>query len=924
MRAMLSIAGKELRALFQSQVAVLFLALFLVANDLTLFVVSRFFARNLADLTPMFQWLPVLLIVLVSAVAMRAWAEEERAGTLEVLLTLPVRTADLVLGKFLAGMALVAIALATTLPIPFTVMMLGPLDWGPVIGGYVGALLLASTYLSIGLCISARTDNQVVALMGTVAVGGLLYLVGSESFVSLLGSSNGEIARLIGTGSRFDSIARGVVDLRDVLYYASLTTFFLVLNSYFLDRRRIDPVGGSRRLAALLTMVVLVGANALAANFWLHPVRLVRVDLTENQDYTISSVTEGILRDLDEPLLIQGIFSERSHPKLQPLAPRVAALLEEYAILGPKVRTEILDPSEDDDLADLLLQEFGVRPVPMPAADRNETRIVNSWFHVLLRYGNKHAMVPFTDLLEVDTSGDQLTVRLRDPEYDITKAIKRVTQDFASAESLVHQLPEGSRLVLYASPESLDEMMASNLEVMRDVSNELAGLSDRLSFEEANPLKDPGLMQRIEAEYAVVPAVSFANGQTYYLHLVLVTDENVQRIFPRAKLSPNELRKTLESAFQRTVPGQLKTVAVVTERPKAPPTLPGKPQQPPPPPDFRYLRQLLAQRFELDNTVDLTEGAVPDTVDVLILGKVGNLTAKEQVAIDQFLLRGGSVIVMAGHNRVAMERGRFSPEPTSQVLLDMLSHYGARVGDGFVTDQQAGALALPIRGRVFQFDYPFWPDLRPDQMNEDHLAMRGLTQLSMPWASRVDLGAVPDGVTGEVLLHSSRDGSGLPNDAALMPDFQTYRQTGFPRPTELGEKPLAVALTGRFPSFFTDETRPEIEGALTEPVAEGRLVVLGSSEMLSDVILEYASSSMGRMHANNPVLLQNLIDWAVADTDLLSIRNPGRFSRALAPLDEGTAQNLEYANYAFGGLVLAGFFLIARRRRPIPQPRRSA
>ncbi|MCA9568730.1 MAG: Gldg family protein, partial [Myxococcales bacterium] len=503
MRAITSMAGKELRALFQSQVAVLFLALFIVANNLTFFVVSRFFARNLADLTPMFEWLPISLIVLVSAVAMRAWAEEEKSGTLEVLLTLPVRTMDLVLGKFLAGMALVAIALATTLPLAFTVAMVGPLDWGPVIGGYLGAMLLAGAYLSIGLCISARTDNQVVALMGTVAVGGLLYLIGTDGVVALLGSSNGQIAAAIGTGSRFESIARGVVDLRDIAYYASLTTFFLVLNGYFLDRRRIDPQGrGQQRLAALRLLVLLTAANALALDVWMHPVRFLRVDLTENQDYTISDVTAGILRELDEPLRIQGIFSERSHPKLQPLAPQLAALLEEYAIVGgDRVTTEILDPSGDDDLADLLEQEFGVRPVPMPVADRNETRIVNSWFHVLLRYGDKHAVVAFNDLVEVEQTDGDFDVRLRDPEYDITKAIKRVTQDFATTESLVAKLPAGSKLLLYATPATLDEMMTANLGVMRKVAGELAAMGDALTFEQIDPSADPAVAERIAGEY---------------------------------------------------------------------------------------------------------------------------------------------------------------------------------------------------------------------------------------------------------------------------------------------------------------------------------------------------------------------------------------------------------------------------------------
>src|SRR5690606_27606551 len=140
----------------------------------------------LADVRPLFEWLPLLLIFLVSAVTMRMWAEERRAGTLEVLLTLPVRTRDLVLGKFLAGVTLTALALALTLPLPLVVGTLGPLDPGPVIGGYVGALLLGALYVAIGLCVSSRTDNQVVSLMTTLVLGGLAYVVGSDALTAAL------------------------------------------------------------------------------------------------------------------------------------------------------------------------------------------------------------------------------------------------------------------------------------------------------------------------------------------------------------------------------------------------------------------------------------------------------------------------------------------------------------------------------------------------------------------------------------------------------------------------------------------------------------------------------------------------------------------------------------------------------------------
>ncbi|MGD2177017.1 MAG: ABC transporter permease subunit, partial [Anaerolineae bacterium] len=173
MKQALSITRKELEGYFGSPMALIFVGVFLAVTLFSFFWVDTFFARGIADVRPLFRWMPVLLIFLVAALTMRQWSEEERSGTLEVLLSLPVSHIQLVIGKFLAVMALVAAALGLTIFLPITVQMLGNLDWGPVLGGYLAALLLAAAYASIGLFLSSRTDNQIVSLILTVLLCGL-------------------------------------------------------------------------------------------------------------------------------------------------------------------------------------------------------------------------------------------------------------------------------------------------------------------------------------------------------------------------------------------------------------------------------------------------------------------------------------------------------------------------------------------------------------------------------------------------------------------------------------------------------------------------------------------------------------------------------------------------------------------------------
>jgi ABC-2 type transport system permease protein len=169
---------------------------------------------------------------------MRLWAEEQKQGTLEVLLTLPVRDVQLVAGKFVASWLLLAAGLALTLALPVTVSFIGRLDWGPVVGGYLGALLLGAAYLAVGQFVSATTENQILAFILALTLCLALYGLGVEAFAGLFPDRTAAALRALGTGSRFESIARGVVDLRDLAYYASLTGFFLAACVGVLHARR--------------------------------------------------------------------------------------------------------------------------------------------------------------------------------------------------------------------------------------------------------------------------------------------------------------------------------------------------------------------------------------------------------------------------------------------------------------------------------------------------------------------------------------------------------------------------------------------------------------------------------------------------------------------------------------------------------------
>jgi ABC-2 type transport system permease protein len=931
MSSIATVLRKELRTYFQSSVALLFLGVFLIVTLFCFFTYSAYFARGIADVRPLFQWLPVLLVFLVSAITMRQWAEEQKMGTLEILLTLPVRTVDLVLGKFLAGLSLVGIALTLTLPLPLLAANLGDLDWGPVIGGYVGALALAAAYLALGLAVSARTDNQVVALMVTLGFGSLVYLIGSDTVTAFFSTQTAEVLRAIGTGSRFASIERGVIDARDLVYYASISALFLSLNVYFLEERRIDAGSerGRQRRGALWLTLGLTAANVVAGNVWLARVPLLRLDLTADQEYSISDVTRRTLGNLEEPLTIEGYFSERTHPLLAPLIPQIRDVVAEYEVYGKgKVRVTFSDPTSDAELEQRVNEEYGIRSVPFRVADTHEQAVVNSYFTLLIRYGDKYETLSFEDLIEVQPEADQVNVRLQNLEYDLTRAVKKVTSEFQSFAGLLSKLPEGSKLTAYISPATLPPEDAATLETLRTVGKQISDKSGgRVTFGESDPTSDPALAEKLAKDYGIQPlAADIFATQRFYLHLVLEAGGQAVRIPVRPGMASADLEQALEAAVKRVTPGQLKTVGLVSENPVAPPMNPQIPPQfqpPPPQPDYRAVEQLLGSEYQIQR-LDLADGRIPDNLDVLVIAKPGRLSPAQQYAVDQFLMRGGSVIALAGAYSAKADRGGLTVAKNDSSLGELLSTYGVKISDSIVMDPQNASFPIPVqerRGpftvqRIQMLAYPYFADIRSDGMDRTNAALAGIGSLTTPWASPLEVTADGQKVKATTLLQTSA-GSWLDTDGQIEPDFDKYPQTGFGVMGDSARRVVAVALQGAFSSHFAGKPAPEgTEGPVLESApADTRLVIVGTSELASDLMVQVSQQPGGEMHRGDLQLLQNLVDWSVEDTDLLQIRSSGAFARTLRPMDESEATRWQLGTYAvvLGGL--ATVVVVPRRRR---------
>ena len=948
MKQILTITRKELAGYFGSPMALIFVGVFLTSTLFTFFWVDTFFSRGIADVRPLFNWMPILMIFLVASLTMRQWSEEQRSGTMEILLTLPVNSANLVVGKFVAVMALVVVALALTVFLPITVWLLGDLDWGPVFGGYLAAVLLTSAYAAIGLYVSSRTDNQLVALIMTVIVISGFYIIGSRGITDFFGGNVADILRALGSGARFESIERGVIDLRDLLYYVSLTGIFISLNVLQLERAGWSTGDNTLFARVRHTLIVaMIIVNLILLNIWLFPMRGIRVDLTKGNEYSLSNATRDILSSATEPLLIRGYFSEKTHPMLAPLVPRLRDMLQEYAVSsGGNVNVEIIDPLQDPEKEAEANQTYGIRPTPLQAADRYGASVVNSYFDILIRYGDQHTVLNFQDLIEVEGNrAGQVDVRFRNLEYDLTRSIKKAIYGFQSIESLLASLDESAKLTLFVTPNLLPDGLTGAIDAVRTVADDLESISPgKFDFElvdvEAN--KNPQYRQTLYDQYGLqgIP-VSFFSPDEYYLHMVVQVGDEAELLYPSGDFSEASVRTALEASLKRSSIGFLKVIGLWT-----PPDITeqaGFGQQMPSLKQYNMVSQMLSENYTL-RKIELTEGFVPTDIDLLVVIAPQDMSDVEVYAIDQYLMRGGSLVVSAGNFVMLPDpyTGGLGLKVVQNGLKDMLASYGVDIIEKLILDPQNEPFPVPVMRdiggvqirEIQAIDYPFFVDIRSNGMNSESPILASLPALTLNWASPIGIEELSDERYDVTVLLESSSESWVSSDTNIQPDKEQYPEFGFPVGSDRKQHITGISVVGEFVSYYADKQsplekvddntgeiiNPDVVGVLESSAPDSRLVVISSGEFLNDTVLELSASMSGERYVNSLQFAQNVADWSVEDQDLLSIRSGGMSARPLAPLSERQQVIWETTNYivAFLGLLWLSLAWRTRQRKEIP------
>ena len=681
----------------------------------------------------------------------------------------------------------------------------------------------------------------------------------------------------------------------------------------------------------MLVTVALLAGNLVAFNSLLAAWSGARLDLTQDRMFSISPATRRLLHSLDDDLYVYGYFSKRTHPKLAPLVPQIVDLLDEYrALAHGRLHVESLDPSESDRIEKEANDRYGVSSTPFRLASKFESGIVNAYFALVIKYGDQYVRYGFDDLIEVEPLPDgDVDVRLRNLEYDLTRAMKKVVYGFRGGTELFERVGKPVRLTAVMTPDRLPSAFKDVPDALRKAAHQLEDAGKgRFQFEEIAPV-DAAQQAAVAKRFGAQPMSLGPFGeQPFYLYGFLsVGDRTEQLQLTGANATAATLREAIESSLKRQAPGFLKTVGVVTPAPSIPPEvmmqlrMQGQmPNQPPP--EFEQVKSSLRQDYSVrDVTLD-GAASVPSDVDVLLVLKPRNLGERAVFNLDQFLMRGGRVILCAGSYDPEFGQGGLAVRPVDSGLDPWLEHFGVRIDKTLLLDDRNQPLPIPqVRQTVFgamqtwvMRPYPYLIAVR-DQGLKDRAVTAKLDAVGIYWGSPIETdNATRKGLQVTPILASS-ERSWTDDDA------EKANRVDYKVPPGARSHAIADALQGRFESFFAGKPVPPVPGdsnrrdvALTRS-PDTRMVVVGDAAFVSDLVARALGRQPGGLYAQNLGFLQNLIDWMTLDNDLVAIRTRAAGTHTIKRLSKRAAISFETIVDVIPILALLGVGLARAWRR---------
>jgi ABC-2 type transport system permease protein len=548
MKDLLTIFKREFAAYFNAPIAYIFIVVFIMVNA-GLFMTSFFLART-ADMRGFFGLLPLTMIIFVPAITMRLWAEDRKSGTMALLQSFPMPSNQLVLGKFAASFIFLLVSLAGTIVIPIMIASLGSPDWGPIIGGYVGSALLGAFFLAIGLFISGLFRDQITAFIMSMVVCFGFYMIGTDyiaaftdSWLPGLGSF---LKDSLGVAGHFAAIERGVLDIRDILYFLSYCVIFLLLNGYTVEGKLRRYTGNRFTFGVVAMVLVGIMFNAVVGGM-----SMGRFDLTEGKIYTVSPAAKNILSKLkDVPITVRYYVSpsEKMPTAMKNIERDVSDKMKEFENISDNFKFEVYDPTEED-LEEL--RRRGITPFDAQSIEQDAFGIKRIFSTMTISYLDK----PDEVIPQV------VPQTLPNLEYDLMSKIYRMVQPEKPVVAIYAPLSEVDPRLKDPQMRQMMMQMGQRIPERQDFYKTISQLLQQEGYEvrRINLTRDSTIpdnthtlvvmateplseRQRYEISRFLARGGSLLMGVQYYAYSYAPDPRQGMNIIPRANnTNPNEL-----------------------------------------------------------------------------------------------------------------------------------------------------------------------------------------------------------------------------------------------------------------------------------------------------------------------------------------------------------------------------------------------
>ncbi|WP_025743138.1 gliding motility-associated ABC transporter substrate-binding protein GldG [Aquimarina pacifica] len=505
---MFALVKKEINTFFSSAVGYLVIGIFFLLNGLFLWVFKGQFNildSGFADLSPFFQIAPWILLFIIPAVTMRSFAEEKKQGTLEVLLTKPIKVWQLVLGKYLGALSLIIIALIPSILYIIAIYQLGNpignLDMGVILGSYIALLVLSGLYVAIGIFSSSVTNNQIVAFLLALFLCFVLYFGCTELAQNNFSGTFNSWIEYIGMQLHYERINKGILDTRDIFYFLSVTILFCASTCIVLKKGSVQQKLKPIILTVIVSIVIMSVSN----------IQYKRFDLTQDSRFTLSEATKNLVQEAIKPILIDVLLEGDFPSEFRRLQSETKQLLEEFNTLNPNVQYIFTNPLEEEELRLQTieeLQKFGLTPMEVSVQESGKTQIETVVPWAILSYHDKSVKIPLIKNTIGATSEERVLNSVQQLEYVFADGLTK----------LLH--PKKHKIAVLKGNQQLpDANIADFIKTLQDYYYVGAFTLDSVAD---NPQKTLQELQKFDLVINAKPTTPFSEKEKYVLDQFII------------------------------------------------------------------------------------------------------------------------------------------------------------------------------------------------------------------------------------------------------------------------------------------------------------------------------------------------------------------------------------------------------------------